>query len=330
MTKDDLIVSYWAIGPSYRRELKENLRQQPLNQEWFNIIILTDYTADFAEFEGNKNIKAILDLAEQRKAYEWSFETEPLPQATADEEVYSTEFNELRKFNRNFSYSLHRFSLPWVANNGFSKCILLDADVYFRVPEDVTKTEEFMDGFIKVNFDNIPSESKVKLLPGRIIEKTFGTLEEFFGTLSELVQERFPDTYTPTEFTDLEIGDGPIKLYKFDTPEQLQQYFNVWNFVTEQVMGQHRRFLSENAMVGPYVINDEVTVALINKFTNVHAIYGAVHGMKILHNVYKTRYFALLHGPYTAARSLEEFLEINNITLNDIDPLAPHPHAKDL
>lgn len=321
MTKDELVISYWAIGPSYRRELKENLAKQPLEHDWFNIIILTDYPDDFAEFSDNKNILAILDIAKQRELHNWSFELEPIGAATTDEAVYSTEFNKLREQNKKFSYSLHRFSLPWIAENGFSKAILLDADVYFRdLDHAVVDTNRWMQGFITVNFDNMEPDGKIKLLPGREISIS-NELQRYNDTFAELLENEFVDIPIQKNLgDDFFIGDGPVRVFKFEQADELMQYFNVWNFVVKNLMSEeHRHFIPENYMWGPYVINDEVTFSLICKFLNIHPIYSAVHGLNLGHNVFKTRYFALLHGPYKQASSLEEFLQINNITLDQIN-----------
>jgi len=318
ITKDDLVISYWAIGPSYRTQLKENLLKQPLDEDWFNIVILTDYPDDFAEFADNKNIIEILDIAEQRKEYDWSFVSEKIPPATMDEEIYSEEFNRLRRENMNFSYSLHRFSLPWIISKGFSKFVLLDADVYLSY-EGHTSTEKYINYFIQVNFDSMPEDSKMRLLPGRIIERDTAETGEFYDTLSALVEEEFPDISIAQDFVSINIGDGPIKIYKFDNLEEASKYFDVWNFVTKNIMGEYKYLLINSNMIGPYAVNDELTIAFINKFLNIQPMYDVPRAFTVKHDIYKTRYFALTHGTYEQASSLEKFLEVNNLTLDDIN-----------
>lgn len=318
MTKDELVISYWAIGPTYRRELKENLARQPLSKNWFNIIILTDYPNDFAEFVHNKNILAVLDIAEQRELHPWSIELEKLAPATTDEAVYSTEFNKLRQVNQQFSYSLHRFSLPWISSNGFSKFILLDADVRL-INYDETNTEDYIESFINANFMNMPSGYKMKFLPGRIIEKTDMFVGKLHDVLADLIEQEFSEIRIPRDFVNIRIGDGPIKIYKFDDSNEVLKYFDVWNFVTKNMMGKYRQMLFENHMVGPYAVNDELLIAFINKFLNIPSEYNSVNYFTIAHNTFKTRYFAMVSGNYLSANSLEEFLKINNITLDDIN-----------
>lgn len=318
MTKDDLVISYWAIGPTYRRELKENLEKQPLHEDWFNIVILTDYPNDFTEFFHNKNILAVLDLAEQRKHHTWSVELEKLAPATTNEEIYSKEFNKLREVNEKFSYSLHRFSLPWIASNGFSNFVLLDADVRFTYT-DGTDTIQYMEEFVKYNLQKMPTDCKMKLLPGRMIEGTDASVGKMHDILADLVEKQFPEILIPRDFVNIRIGDGPIKIGRFNNPSEVFKYFDVWNFLTKNIMGEHRYLLTANHMMGPYVVNDELLVAFINRFLNINPEYSSVSCFRIMHNIFKTRYFAMVGGNYLPANSLEEFLKINNLTLNDID-----------
>lgn len=321
MTKDDLIISYWAIGPSYRRELKENLSKQPLDNDWFNIIILTDYPEDFVEFSSNKNILAVLDIAEQRKKYDWSFTLEPLAPAGPDEATYSIEFNKLRSENKKFSYSLHRFSLLWAAENGYSKIILLDSDVYFRDLEHATvNTQLWMDTFCKVNFGTMKSDEKIKLIPNRFIAVS-NEVRKYNDIFADLLKDNFKDITIQAEIGDeLFIGDGPVRLFNFEHSDELLQFFTVWNFVVQNLMSDtYFHLVMENNLMGPYVINDELTLSLISKFLNIRTDYNPTHGLAIYHNQFKTRHFALCNGNYKEANSLEEFLAINNITLDQIN-----------
>lgn len=313
MTKDDVVISHWAIGPSYRKELKETLSKLPLSETWFNTIILTDYPSDFAEFYRKKNILAVLDIAEQRKHHTWSFELEKLAPATLDEATYSKEFTKLRDVNEKFSYSLHRFSLPWIAANGFSKFLILDSDVRFRNFRD----DNFVESFIKMNFNSLPENCKTKLIPGHIVDAPAQyKLHDF---LAELIEKQFSEIHIPRDFSGIRIGDGPIKLYNFDNSYEVLRYFDVWNFIIKTLAGEYRNLLFENNMVGPYVINDEVIISLLNKFLNLNQYHNAFAGLYIVHNAEKTRYFSLTHENYLPAHTLEEFLTINNLTLSDID-----------
>lgn len=315
----EIVVSYWAIGPSYRRELKENLRKNLPEGKWLNLVILTDLPEDFEEFSNNINLLAILDIAKQREKYPWSLDAEPICKPTHDEREYSLCFEELRKENKNFSYSLHRFSLPWIAENGFSKAILLDADVKFihiDAPSYYEKTFQ-------------ESSENIFLLPGAVVPASdiyFKNVVKFYSCFSKLIKKEFSDVNPPKKVIPaskeyLQRGDGPIRIFNFQTKNELMKYFNVWNFFVNKLFIDHYHFLSETYQIGPYVVNDETTLAIINRMLRIKIKYPPPGWFQVRHMPYKTRYFALVHGNYQQANTLDEFLEKNNITLEELDKL---------
>ncbi len=89
-----------------------------------NYVVLTDYPEDFTEFaEQTGKIKAIIDINKAREPYPWSPELEHIPSASTDEKEYGKQYVKNMSQGKMFSYSLHRFSFPTIAELGYNKIV---------------------------------------------------------------------------------------------------------------------------------------------------------------------------------------------------------------
>ena len=157
------IVSTWGLGPSYRNRVKHNFLKslETGYNNTMDYIILTDVPEDFDELRSKTDkIIDVINIHDIREQYPFSKEIEHIP---LNQERYGEEYKELMDKNKHFSYSLHRFSLPRIAELGYTKFVT-EGVGYGRI--NVTELLErnskpariFSDLYKKYENSNFPEE----------------------------------------------------------------------------------------------------------------------------------------------------------------------------
>jgi len=275
ISKDEIVMSYWAIGPTYRTALRKNLEENVFNKEFFKMIILTDYPSDFEDYRTIPNVLDILDLKEQRIKFDWSYEIEPVPTAkTVDE--YGIQFKDMLRMNKKFSYSLHRFSIPWLINNGYHKFIIMDGDVHLNMKNlDLqTWTNVFLDVDAKVIAygDEVKSGSEY---------------DEFYTYLTSYLKQDtlFSSILQFPPCPDKHLHhDGPFRFYNFDNIKEAMIFFSVWNSSVEYMLKYGIDLMYKCSMIGGVMYNDELILGTTNYITNCLHVPINGNAVNVHHN----------------------------------------------
>jgi hypothetical protein len=232
---NDIIVSTWGIGPTYRARIKDNILKA-IGTGYDKIlpyIILTDKPSDFLDLQKETGlIKAIINIHEEREKYSlWSKDKEYIPLLDGDD--YGRDYREQNwKYSKFFSYGLHRFALPTISNLGYNKFLICDSDVdirYDKIMSGETTEKEFWEQF------NTPPNTlkgcdyeKVPLLENN----KYNCRVIFLANIIRYsLGEKFPQ-YKPNldclkpETTQTE---GPFRYYHLRNSEDVLNYFRLWD-----------------------------------------------------------------------------------------------------
>lgn len=301
--KDDIVISYWAIGPSYRQALIRNLKSHVFNKrEHFKTIILTDCVEDFDLFCNELQLIAVLDINKQRKHYTWSFEIEPIPTAKTQQE-YSEQFWDILSTGKRFSYSLHRFSIPWLVSNGYHRFILADGDARIENTDSLSLQE-----WVTANLDK-----RTTLVAYGDVRKKGDVFDKFYDTMKTILESRFPELQFP-KCPDIHVHqDGPFRYYNFSNGYEAFKFFELWNNMIHYVLKDNILGLQETGMYGGSVYNDEFILGTLNRFLGIENTPITGPHIVIEHDPLDVKFYALSVGNYQLAATKEEFLKINNL-----------------
>lgn len=302
---NEVVVSYWAIGPSFRNALKKNIAKYltafPVP---FKFTILTDHVEDFDEIKQKTNrCLAVLDINEQRKEYDWSFELELIPTAKTDRE-YTQQFRENLANNKRFSYSLHRFVIPWMIKNGVTNFMMADPDVHIGTKNpDITNIQKYIDAFFTKDTlrrkDEFTEETNY-VIGSAYCESDSQVSIDLFNTLKK---QNGIEKEVPIKFA---MNDGPFRFYRFKSIQDLQQFFDVWNTgVQTSLTGSE--FVTAH---GAVFLNDEILLGVTYSLLDIK-VCPADHTAILIRHRIENRYMMPTEGYYKLTDTFEEFLSIN-------------------
>ena len=347
------IVSIWGFGPSYRNRVKLNILDA-ISMGYDNMmdyVILTDYPEDFYEFaEQTGKIKAIINIHEARKDYEWSKELEFIPPSATDPKAYGDEYKAALSNRKFFSYSVHRFSFPTIAELGYNKVVFMDGDVKLRYDKIINgemTEEEFWNEFdtpldsmkgcvyefvgIKHDvFDQHGGTFGFKWSMAMGTGQSFGALQACSLVLNELYKKY--QIFKDPVITKLELTEGPFRYYNFSSPEKLKHYFETWNecikmFYSDPILQNYQQ-------CGGYMLCDYMPVATVNKFHEMQ-VMNFPNNVYVRQIHYTDRYFLPLTGGapglgthFTPGDSEEDFLEKNKELKIIMDERNAWPHTE--
>lgn len=309
-------------------------------------VVLTDYPDEFVQFaEETGKILAIVDIHEARKNDTWSPEVEHVPSKTQDETLYGNQYLQNLSSNKNFSYALHRYSLPTISQLGFNKIVFMDSDVrikYAEIGNTITEEqfwEEFdttpntMKGCAKEEVfiekpDNNAFQVSLQLTRAMGYDMSMGALQVASIVLHQLYT-KFNIARCPV-IHRMEITEGPFRYYHFDSPSKVLSYFNTWNETVRQIFTNS--FLLNFQRCGGYTMCDYMPVGITNIFENitVENFPNTVYQRRIF---YEDRYFippmaAGMSREFNAATSKEEFFEKNKELVNTMYERNAWPHIE--
>jgi hypothetical protein len=317
------IISTWGLGPSYRDRVKHNLLKslETGYDNTMDYIILTDVPEDFDELRSKTNkIIDVVNIHEVRDQYPYSKKIEYIP---LDQENYGKEYRDLMNVGKDFSYALHRFSLPRIAELGYTKFVFQDPDVDIRYDKIVSGeiTEElFWEQF------NTPENSMkgchkehVGIDPGYEfrVASALGHSSESALQLSSILtyelSKKYPTNKSPI-IIKLDVTEGPFRYYNFSSVDKLKTYFNVWNDAMN-LSFSNDIFKNCNGC-GGYMICDYIPVGVSNYINDITVLNFDPQFYKV--NIYFTdRYFSPINYNFAdgtnfiPSDTLEEFYSKN-------------------
>lgn len=351
---DKPIVSLWGLGPSYRKRVKLNILEAMSHgyENMMDYVILTDYPEDFIEFaEQTGKIKAIIDVNEARKDYEWSKELEFIPPSATDPAAYGKEYKEALEQRRYFSYSVHRFTFPTIAKLGYNKIVFMDGDVklrYDKIMSGELTEEQFWEEFntpvnsmkgcvyeiVAFNKDTYnPTNKSFEFITSMAmgISQSFGALQACSLVYRELLNEAGDTSRSPI-IEGLALTEGPFRYYNFESPEKVLSYFETWNKCIYKFYSDY--FLQLAQQCGGYMLCDYMPVATTNLFEKILVMHfpNTVYARQIH---YTDRYFLPLNGgapgigtPFEPGETEEDFLEKNKELKQVLEERNSWPHTE--
>lgn len=335
------IIATWGVGPSYRRRVKQHILQS-VNSGYDNIMdyaILTDLPEDFDEIaKQTGKIKFITNIHDARKNYEWSHKNEYIP-TSIDYENYAKEYVENHQNDKMFSYALHRFALPDLAKFGYTKILFIDSDM--KINYDKIGIEFTEEDFWKEFDTPINSVKGCVAETMGIINNTNWKESRCMGIYASsialqtcsivlyLLEKKFKKNrfYIPKNF---DMTEGPFRYYNFENVEKVIEYFEFWEESQKIIMSDY--YMKSSLLCGGYMYCDYTPVACANIYSNltVENFSNVIYDIEVH---YEDRYFlpkgtdATLGLPIKAAKSIDEFFEINKETEEKCKELGVWPNV---
>lgn len=223
--------------PNYTKRLKETSLKNFLDLRLFehdiHFFISTNRPQDFIDYQSE--FVHIYDINELRKDYPVSIQNEILP--IDPKGIYPSKF----------PWNIERFILKKVSDLGFNYVINLDSDVVM----DTRLSGEEIRRQLDSNFEeNVISTNQA------IFQYEENSTNEIFH-LHNLYKKHFNLNYPTSEYNSL---DGPVVVYMGKSSEEIGNFFNVWNELTEFGYNKPTGFGYENIVCG----NWSLTIPQIN------------------------------------------------------------------
>lgn len=354
MIQDRPIISTWGFGPSYRRRIKEQIKQA-INSGYDKIMhysILTDDIDDFAELADSTGIiVSLTNIHDIRKEFEWSVEYEHIPNSN-DYENYGKEYVENLKVQKYFSYGLHRYNLLTLAKLGYTKILFMDSDQkinYEKIGTQFTEEQFWSEFDTPVNSMKGCVAERVGLLDNK---ETFATefhwsrcmgvaVSKYALQLLSIVTYKLEELYNRNRFHLIQNyvqTEGPFRYYHFESAEKVKEYFDYWESAQKIIMTEPH--LIGMLLSGGYMYCDYLPVSSANLYSKLTVLNfnNIIYDAQVY---YEDRYFlprfedAALHIALTPANSVDEFFEKNEEALKQclehkVWPVKDPPHNYEL
>lgn len=246
MNQNKSLIVYTALGPTFRRRVKNNIVNHP-GLELFDVLVLTDLVEDFNSVQkANIFVKNIDSLRE-----DWSKKYEKLLTPTTDETLYA---NECRAINLRYPHSISRYCFKFEGVENYKAILLLDCDI------EVRYTLESL-----ACFNNLVDSLKQNTVIGHgcydmsnnVSVRTAGAeYSKIFNSSLRDLNEGYL------------VGDGPVRIYKFLDKQSLNQFIEVSNFIIKDIYEKNNKKMLE----GSWNILSELPFAVINKILNMSVL----------------------------------------------------------
>lgn len=324
------IISIWGFGPSYRRRVKLNILEALQSgydvDKMMDYVILTDYPDDFNDLLSTNKIKAVVNVHDVRLKHTWSISKEPIPSAATDEKAYGEEYKRNMSEHKFFNYSLHRFSLPTIAELGYTKIVMIDGDVrikYSEIGKTITEDafwREFetpmnsMKACHKETIKIYNSPDGYKIQPACAVGYDNSTTAlQMASIMTHKLMEKYGYNHLTPAITNLDITEGPFKYFNFESPTKVMAFFNAWNSNVEVSLTSYHHIICETC--GGYMLCDYLPVAAANYYNKMQVLDfpKTVYSVRI---IYEDRYFLppIIAGRskyFEVAETQEEFFKKN-------------------
>ena len=200
-----------VFGPALKYRL-DLLKKSSYNVRDY-VHILTDkisYENFYSEFHNDYTFVFVEDYMSQ---YELSVNHEIIPNVFSDEEDHFVNSGTFYKENNNFfSFDIHRFIFPYFISKGIKKFTIIDSDLI------LSNKVEVIDEFFK----SLPE--KTFFAPGMGVDYTIESKQKFWDSLGiDWVSNKFKLN------NQVELFDGWVRGFNFDTISDVQTFFDIWN-----------------------------------------------------------------------------------------------------
>lgn len=291
MINQDTIIVTWGFGPTYRDRIKYQIDEASKvgYDKVMKYFILTDKVEDFVGLD--KNIQDLIidavDIEELRKDDEFSKTYEPLPEKTDDDELYAKQIRDLSD-NKGLllSYGLKRYVIKALAERGITKFLYMDSDIelfYKHILEGKISEEDFWKefntpvnsvkgcGYERIYFTGV-NNNQMEFVWSR----SAGVQDSkyAFQACSIVADKYYSEIGHPESFeiiTSLPILEGPLRLFNFDSPSKVMEYFNTFNHVYRLFL--ENRKLYETNLCGGYILCDYFPLALTNIIQRMESMH---------------------------------------------------------
>jgi len=315
---DDVVISYWALGPTFVNYLNKNLEDSLSKYpEFFKFTILTD-NVDACSYWLEKTPKclAVIDINEARKNYPWSFELERIPSGKTDKE-YTTEFQSNLQLGHKFSYSLHRFALPWFIENNITNIFFLDPDVHLTMDHPLPEhnAQLYVDTYLNEGTPPYLITDEPNYMVGQSAYPCHEKLHnDYYRILKEKMNlpKEHPEYFYST--------DGPVRFYHFENVDMVRLFFETWNSAVKIMLEEPEMRYNGH---GGVFFNDEVLLPCVYHILDIK-LSTLTHTAATARHRIENRYFMPSFGNYKLTDSYEEFLLINQ------EELKIHHHDVEL
>lgn len=277
--QDKPIIVTWGIGPSYRDRVKQNFIESISMgyNDTMDYIILTDIPSDFDELRSKTNkIIDVINIHETREEYPWSMECEHIP---TNQETYGKDYRENLWDKNFFSYSLNRFSLPRIAELGYTKFIMHDPDSnlkYDKIVSEEIDESEFWDQFnTRPNSMKACHREELKIEAGQFYHAAAMGPASYSGLqLASIIMDRLNCLYDTHHINPVVINfpitEGPFRYYHFESKEMVKKYFDVWNESCR--IGYSNNIFRGCSECGGYMLCDYIPVGVANKYCGIEVL----------------------------------------------------------
>ena len=321
------IVATWGLGPSYRDRVKQNF-EKSLSMGYsdtMDYIILTDVPSDFDELRSRTNkIIDVINIHEVREKYPWSADIEYIP---TNQESYGKDYRDAMWKKQFFSYSLNRFSLPRIAELGYTKFVMHDPDSDLRydkiVSGEISEADFWsqfdtpvnsMKGCHKEELSLISTNEGPTFTPTNAMGPASLSGLQLASILMDRLNNKYDTHHINPMVNNMPITEGPFRYYNFDSTKSLKKYFDVWNETIRDAYSN--RIFMGCSECGGYMLCDYIPVAVANLYCGIEVLPFDKKYFDI-HIYFTDRYFIpksmnFIDGTFLMpADTIEEFYTTN-------------------
>jgi hypothetical protein len=259
-TKGKFLMQTIGINIKYRLDLIR--RSYPKAKDY--IICLTTRES-YEMYKDHHDFFTFLIIDDYRKDYPISLEHETFPSYKTETEF----FREIKSFyghstGKFFSYDIHRFTFPYLIENGILNFAFIDTD--FVLNEDPKLIEEF--------FERVPEKACYAPWFGEDLQSK--ELKSKFWL--EEIQPNFPQIKLESPF--IRNTDGFVRGFNFDTVENMKLVYDLWNTALDKIytipLYQHHLCGNNGA-----ILHTEWVIAHIMQFLEYQLGYSFLdcHGL---------------------------------------------------
>ena len=327
---NNIIVTTWGIGPSYRKRVVHNINKA-IDTGYDNIlpyVILTDKPDDFYELQDKtKKVFDILNVHEIReKLAPWSSNYEYIPKEQ-DPAKYSIDYRNSAHLQKNFSYALHRFSLPRISELGYNRFIYCDCDtdiLYDKIVKREVSEKEFWNEY----------DTPVNTMKGCDLQTWQLSSDDWWANnniiLGNILRfalcQKYPEYQKPYAFGMEQFylkryhtqTEGPFRYYHLKDSGMTSTYFELWNEAT-RIAQTNRELQIQLTTGGGYITIDNTPVTAVNDVLGIKPMHFTTKWHKVniyLHDrhFFPRGYCHTVNGKVLSLQptdTLEEFYEKN-------------------
>jgi hypothetical protein len=240
-----ILLGYLCTGPTFKQRIIENIKKFP-SYKYFDVLILTDDPEYFNEIESYSNI-IIKDLNKYREQYPEFLPFEVLPTEKQDETKYKQEI-----CSNGVKYPLHlqRFILKYENIDKYKFITLADCDMSpIHNDFDFEQMMNYLEN--DISFNSISSNRCY-------YEYKELNIIDFTKLMADELNKDIDLSYPLNSF------DGPLKIYKFESKEKIDEFFNTWNYILYNILTKH-----DTLIKGSWNMLSEEILAVIYRLTNI-------------------------------------------------------------